>query len=580
MNKRIQNTIIVLISLVVLGIFIGTVISLRLDNQRVKSLLEKEKSEGTVLIDQVIEAKSSVLKGFTYDYTFWDEMVDCIKNRDRQWADENILVALENYHLDYAWVYTMGLDTVYVSNPNGNQSFPEIPINKSDLIRLINTGGKTFYFFVKSGANIIQISGATVHPSSDAVRQTPAQGYFFAAKLWKPEYLNEFRQFVKSDLKVVDLVNGEVPADTLDTKNYMVSVYRPLMGWDNKPVAALECIEKIGIAEKFDESSKKRLFILMLYMIVGLIITSTILIGMIHRPIRLLVTSLSKDDPQPIQKLMRNQNEFGQIADLINRFFKQKQQLVDEIKVRISTEEELTQARDKAEESDRLKTAFLNNISHEIRTPMNAIVGFSELIEDPRISEKERLEFTGIIRDSSYRLLAVITDLINLSSLESGQEVIFEEPISLNTTLRDIYKAIKSQTNEKNLELGLDEALKDEHSMVYTDKTKLMQVMTNLLNNSVKFTSKGKIDFGYSIRSGEIEFFIKDTGIGIPPEKHEMIFARFQQADDTHSRHFGGAGMGLPIAKAYVELMGGKIWLKSEVGQGTQFYFTIPYKPV
>jgi signal transduction histidine kinase len=580
MNKRIQNVIIALISLVGLGILIGGLVSVKLDRQRVKTLLEKEKGDAAIMIDRVVEAKSSVLKGFTYDYTFWDEMVDFIENSDRGWGDENVKIALENYNLDYSWVYSTSLDTVYVSNPGNNESCPVIPVSKSDFTRLVNAGGKIYYFFAWSGENLIQISGATVHPSSDAVRQTPRRGYFFAGKIWKQEYLNEFNQFVKSDLKVVKLINGVVPQDSIDLENFNITIYRPLLGWDEQPVAALKCVEKIVIAEEFDLSARRRMYILMAYMFLGLIIISTLLIMMIHRPLRLLVNSLKKDDPELIEPLITHRNEFGQIAGLIKSFFKQKQQLVDEIQVRVRTEEDLILAKEKAEESDRLKSAFLNNISHEIRTPMNAIVGFSELIDEPKISDQERKEFTGIIRDSSYRLLGVITDLINLSSLESGQEVIFEEIINLNITLREAYKEVKPLANEKNLELHLDEALKDEHSMIYADRAKLMQVLLNLLKNSIKFTSKGSIEIGYTIRLSEIEFTVKDTGIGIPQDKFETIFARFQQADDSHSRHFGGAGMGLPIAKAYVELMGGRIWLKSESGKGTQFYFTIPYKPV
>jgi len=580
MNWKIQKTIIALISLVGLGILIGTLISVRLDNQRIKDLLEVEKMEGTTLINQVIESKSAVLKGFTNDYTYWDEMVEFIRVPDLKWGEENILTTLEGYGLDYAWVYTEALDLVYTTSSTKNEACPEMPVPKNDLIELINKNGKIFDFFAFAGDKLVQISGATGHPSNDAVRQTPRQGYFFAAKIWNEEYLDEFKRLIGSDLKIVSLQNGNVPKDSSDLKKYAVHVFIGLPGWDEKPVAALRSIEEITIAEEFAKSSKSRMFILMVFMLLGLVLTSVILISMIHRPVRLLVSSLQKDDPEPIQHLARNQNEFGQLADLIDRFFRQKQQLVDEIRVRVRTEEELTKARDRAEESDRLKTSFLNNISHEIRTPMNAIVGFSELIEDPRISPKERTEFTGIIRDSSYRLLGVITDLINLSTLESGQEVIFDEVINLNITLREVYKEMLPLANERNLELKLDEALKDEHSVIHTDRTKLVQVLINLLKNSFKFTATGSVDFGYSLKTKEIEFFVRDTGIGIAEEKFDMIFARFQQADDSHTRHYGGAGMGLPISKAYIELMGGKIWLKSEMGKGTQFNFTIPYKPV
>jgi signal transduction histidine kinase len=260
-------------------------------------------------------------------------------------------------------------------------------------------------------------------------------------------------------------------------------------------------------------------------------------------------------------------------------FFIQKNKMVEEINERKKIENELIFAKEKAEESDRLKSAFLNNISHEIRTPMNAIIGFSELITDPRITDEERIDFTGIISDSSYRLLGIITDLISISSIDTGQIEIAEETINLNSLLQEIFSQIKPDADKQEVLLVLDMALKDSHSMIHTDRAKLTQIIVHLLKNSVKFTKAGKIGFGYAVRKSEIEFFVSDTGIGIPKEKFDTIFARFQQVDDSSSRNYGGAGLGLPICKAYVELLGGKIWMASEIDKGTTFYFTIPYKP-
>ena len=247
--------------------------------------------------------------------------------------------------------------------------------------------------------------------------------------------------------------------------------------------------------------------------------------------------------------------------------------------MRNKIEKKFIPARNKVKESDRLKTTFLNNLSHEIRTPMNSIVGFSELIEDPRISEEEKLQFTKIIRESTCRLLSTLTDLVSLSSIESGQEVVNEEKINLNSLLQEIFIQIKKEIDTKPIELISYAVLKDNDSQIFTDPYKLSQIILNLLKNSVKFTKLGRIKFGYTIRNTEVEFFVSDTGIGIPSEKFETIFARFQQADDSLTRQYGGAGLGLPISKAYVELLGGHLWLKSEVGVGTQFFFTIPYKP-
>jgi len=236
----------------------------------------------------------------------------------------------------------------------------------------------------------------------------------------------------------------------------------------------------------------------------------------------------------------------------------------------------------KAEESDRLKTAFLQNISHEIRTPMNAILGFSDLLNEPDIANDTRTTYSDIIRKSGNHLLTILEDIINISELEAGKEVLRSGKTNLNPLLRDVYEQYKINAGKKNIELKLDIALSDEQAIVITDETKLIQIVTNLLNNSLKFTRQGCISFGYALKNRTLEFYVEDTGVGISIDKYNDIFDRFKQVEVVLSNENGGRGLGLglSISKAYVELMGGKIWLKSEPGKGSVFYFSIPYFPI
>ncbi len=579
MTRKIQNRILLLLALITIGIVGGILASWHLDKQRITKLLEKEKSDQSALLRRVVDFKSASLTGFAYDYTYWDDFVQYMKEPDRQWAFDNIEVSLKTFDIDYAWVYSTDLDTVFTSNPGKNKNLSKVPIGASDLNWVV-ANGPLYNFFVLTDSTIIQISGGSIHPTFDEKRETPATGYLFVGRIWKDEYLQEIEQFTGSTLKLDTPVSGLAPRDSIDRKEFRALVFMPLQGWNDKPVSILGSETNVEIARDFFASTRNKMAVLLGSMLIALVIVSIILIRSINRPLRSLITSLMDDDPTPIEPLIHEKSEFGQIASLMDRFFLQKKKLVEEITERIKVEEELVIAKNHAEESDRLKTSFLNNLSHEIRTPMNAIVGFSELIDEPKISQEERREFTGIIRDSSYRLLGIITDLINLSTVESGQEVVSEEKIKLNQTLKDLHLEIKPAADQKGIDLILDMALKDDRSEVMLDKQKVHTILVNLLRNSIKFTKAGRIDFGYIIRTAEIEFFVSDTGMGIPEEKFDMIFARFQQADDSISRKFGGTGLGLPISKAYVELMGGRIWLKSEVGKGTKFFFTIPYKPV
>lgn len=240
-------------------------------------------------------------------------------------------------------------------------------------------------------------------------------------------------------------------------------------------------------------------------------------------------------------------------------------------------EEALIKARDKAEESDRLKTAFLHNISHEIRTPMNAIIGFSSLLLETEGSPETTRSFIETIVKSSNNLLAIISDIVEISNIEAGTIKISKSEIDLNATIKSIYDIFFLKAKEKNKSLIFKKTLPDVPVKIITDSTKVNQVLSNLLSNAFKFTESGQIELGYSRKNDNIEFFVSDTGIGLSEKDQEKIFERFYQVDYSESRQYEGTGLGLSISKAFVELLGGKIWFTSEPGKGSTFYFTIPF---
>ena len=251
--------------------------------------------------------------------------------------------------------------------------------------------------------------------------------------------------------------------------------------------------------------------------------------------------------------------------------------MVEDITQRKKAEEELITAKLKAEESDRLKTAFLHNVSHEIRTPMNAIIGFTSLLNEPDIKAAERKQFTEIIGQSSNQLLSIINDIVDVANIESGQVKVHLTQTDLNQSLRNLHEQYGISEKQHKIKIRLSAGLPDERAVITTDNTKLIQIVSNLVNNAVKFTKQGSVDFGYTLKGDFLEFFVRDTGIGIPQDSLGKIFDRFYQVDRTVSRQFGGTGLGLSICKAYVQLLGGEISVDSEPGKGTVFHFTIPY---
>ncbi len=243
-------------------------------------------------------------------------------------------------------------------------------------------------------------------------------------------------------------------------------------------------------------------------------------------------------------------------------------------------ENQLIDAKNRAEQSDRLKSAFLANMSHEIRTPMNAILGFSQLLTMPKLNDEKRKVYTEIINNKGNILIKLINDIIDASKVEAGQLMVVLNPFNLNKMLANInlfYQKEKVFQNRENVDIRLSIPNKEGALEFLSDEGRIEQVFTNLISNALKFTERGFIEFGYLLDASHIKFFVKDTGVGIPPDMHQVIFDRFRQVDSESTKKFGGTGLGLAISKAIVNLLGGSIWVESESGVGSTFYFTIPY---
>lgn len=241
---------------------------------------------------------------------------------------------------------------------------------------------------------------------------------------------------------------------------------------------------------------------------------------------------------------------------------------------------ELVSAKIKAEESDHLKTAFLANMSHEIRTPMNGILGFMDLLQQPGLTSDQLDEYIKIVRTSSHRLLSTINDIIDISKIESGQSTVNESTVDVNLILLGLFNFFLPETEAKSLDFSISSLLDEEHKYIKVDNAKLQSILINLIKNAIKFTKKGAVSFGVLVQDNSLAFKISDTGIGIPESQTDRIYERFVQADTSIARDYEGSGLGLSIAKAYIEMMGGKISLESKVGSGTTFSFTIPNKKV
>lgn len=244
------------------------------------------------------------------------------------------------------------------------------------------------------------------------------------------------------------------------------------------------------------------------------------------------------------------------------------------------SEKELIEAKLHAEESDRLKSAFLANMSHEIRTPMNGILGFAELLKEPDLSGEQLETYIQIIEKSGIRMLNIINDIVDISKIEAGLMKLNITETNINEQIEYIYTFFKPEVEAKGIKLSVSTPI--QQVIIKSDREKVYAILTNLVKNSIKFTEKGSIEISYSIvesafKQPVVQFYVKDTGIGIAKDRNQAIFERFIQADISDAKAKQGAGLGLSITKAYVEMLGGEIWVESEERIGSTFYFTLPY---
>ena len=239
----------------------------------------------------------------------------------------------------------------------------------------------------------------------------------------------------------------------------------------------------------------------------------------------------------------------------------------------------LENARQKAEESDRLKSIFLANISHEIRTPMNGILGFADLLQRDDLPFEKCRQYAKIISECGGNLMQLLNDILDISKIEAGEVEFKKEDFCINDVIEELYDFYEPQTRQagKEVSLQMHKSLRNDEAVICSDRRYLHQILTNLLSNAIKFTERGGILMGYNAKRNGIEFFVKDSGEGIPADMLDKIFEPFRQGEEILSRKYHGSGLGLTIAKSYVEMLGGYMWVESEVGKGTTFYFTLPY---
>jgi signal transduction histidine kinase/CheY-like chemotaxis protein len=487
--------------------------------------------------------------------SFWDELVDFIKTRDKKWYNESIVSEFEAYESDYIGIYNLSEELIAHTASKKIKTVNFIP--KSVFAKLYKDKILRFYLQIPEGT--VEVFASTIHPTSDPKRNKfKPSGYFFMIRILDGEFIQNLEAISSSKIKI----NNHFIQKSTDRNSINATI--SLNDWNDKKLTTLVFERPFSL--NF-HNTKKILVIIIIATIINLLIYLYYYTKWVFTPLNLITNILETKDENSISNLKKLRGEFIRIAHLFEENNKQRKLL--EI------------AKHKAEESDKLKSSFLANLSHEIRTPMNAIMGFSDLLINPNLSIKERDEYLKIIRNSGKNLTSIIEDLLEMSKIDSKQITPNYKAIDLEKCISDLHKAIKiTIPEEKELTFSIKENLVKPTTKILSDEVKLKQILTNLITNAIKFTKKGNVSLGYEVNEETefIELWVEDTGQGIEKSNLQVVFDRFRRIEDEFSVQVSGLGLGLSITKAYIELLGGTINVESEIGKGSKFSFTIPLK--
>ncbi|HET9572090.1 MAG TPA: histidine kinase dimerization/phospho-acceptor domain-containing protein, partial [Bacteroidales bacterium] len=493
-----------------------------------KNLVKLTTNQYSQAFESLLENASTRYLQQVSDYTYWDEMCRFMKTRDIAWSDENLATVVRGYDLDNVIVISPDNQTVIYTYPMEERLIPDLIRDAKGMLRdLYRKRLLETYIYDKESGRVGVLYAATIHPTNDVQRLTNPQGFFFMCKYWDTKFLNEIERISGSNIKVVTNCNTIAP--NVDT----VTFYKPIKGISGKILAYLKIERPAPYLKLNHDFSKNVLLIFIVSAIVLILIVSVSLLYLIGKPLNLLGHVL-KGNKNLLPQLKKIGGEYVQIGEII-----EQTNII---------QEELEKAKIRAEESDRLKSAFLANISHEIRTPMNAIMGFSQILPDQFDNKAQLKECTDIISQRCQDLLDIVNSMIDLSKINTGNVMIQSKTCDLTVLfaeLKDQFEKIRVRSGKDTVAFNIRFETEKQQFLIVTDFGKIKEIFVHLLSNAFKFTKVGKVEAGcFEDEQRGLVFFVTDTGKGIPKDKQTKIFNYFTRLDNGLTDIQSGTGLG------------------------------------
>ncbi|HPT11134.1 MAG TPA: ATP-binding protein, partial [Bacteroidales bacterium] len=505
-------------------------------NQR-ELLLQTSAGQLRKSFTELSSVSSSRYEMAVRDYTQWSEMCDFIKSHDMAWADGNLKTMLSTYKVNSVCVMDTTGNIIYKVNDK-TFIYPEAISVSEKMLDTLRESHTIKTAIIKNNT-IVEIFGASVTTSEDTSRSGPAKGFMFCAKVWDKHFISQVEEALGSKISVEsEMQNSFVDKDSL-------VAYSELKDFRGEKIAYIKVRQAANYIALNQQLSRSVTIVIIISVVAILILVIYSLISLVGKPIFYIESAL-KGSQEKLEKLKQCDDEYVHVAGLIEKSEQIKQELII--------------AKEKAEEANKLKTVFLQNMSHEFRTPLNAIIGFSQLIEESYNNLGELKFYSSCIYQSGSELLRFANQILDASRLDSGKMPVLLEKFKirdLENEITSFYNNLNKYLIKPNVRLSLKFKC-DPNTVIVTDKTKLIHILNNLVHNALKFTLQGEVEVGCSC-SGDnsYTFYVSDTGIGIADEKIPCIFEKFSQIEDGLSRSYSGSGLGLSIVKSFIELLGG-----------------------
>ncbi|MEY2830387.1 MAG: hypothetical protein RIQ33_2245 [Bacteroidota bacterium] len=573
---KVTTRLALIISALLLVFVAGTIIFQQSINSSSAKIVANKKAESKFELDRLLMLHNTFIKSFVQDNSKRDEIVNLITNPDDETTLTNLTEHAHHLNIDFILIYDADDNLVYKNGIETEYKFHHDILEKNFSWQIAE---KFPHYFTTINKEVVEIFAAPLNNNDNT------EGYLLAGKIFNAKNCNNLAALISNTTIVI---SGDTLMKSLSKEDAELTIFKKLMDENNNEVAFLQITGHVPDYANFSVYLKKYNVFFVAFALVILSLLLYFISKYINSPLNKIFKTMEQNNETSIAKLKDRKDEFGQLARLISLSFMQKKRLVEELDERKKVEINLRRAIDdvaqhemeksRAQRSDEVKTEFINNISHELRTPMNAVVSISTMLSQEKLDDKQS-NLVKVLNFSARQLTSLVSDILDFSKIENGTLELDEEPFNLFALCTEMMQMLAFRAQEKHLQLFYTEDITLTRNVI-GDPHRLNQVLINLLGNAIKFTEKGSVNFNFKVLKtenniAEIKFEIIDTGIGISREDLEKIFERFNQANSEIHGKYGGTGLGLTLSTKLVEMMGGRLEVKTEVDKGSNFYFTL-----